>query len=172
MNAYSFCQKEPSAITPEVLKKIKGEVDKEAVKFREALVKEGNNTGEYLEYSVDTFKLQQIARKRIDIDYTIWGMNKTVEEMTDGYDKLMNKYYQKLLQTLDSTDKKALIDTQREWLKFKKTEMDFVFVLLKDKYTGGGGITSNISVGYYSDIVVQRTDKLFEYYNTNIALLK
>ncbi len=171
LNVCSFCQKESSEITPDVLKKIKAEVDKEAIKFRQSLIKK-DITDEAVEYSVDTFKLQHIANRRNDIDYTILGTKITVSEMTNGYDVLMNKYYRKLMRILDSADKKFLIDAQKNWLKFTKSEMEFVLVILQDKYSGGGAFTSGMSLDDYSDLVIKRTDQLFNYYNTHIALSK
>ncbi len=167
---YTFGQIQgPDAITLTVLQKIKAEVNKEALRFKDSLKKEDGITNEYIEYSVDTFKLQHIADKRIDIDWSTVGMNITVDEMTDGYDKLMNKYYEKLMHTLDPADKKALINAQRAWLQFRTAEMKLVGVLTNnDKYSGGGTIQSNISVSDYSDLVIKRTDQLFDYYNGTI----
>ena len=163
----SFGQvKGPSAVTPDILQRITAEVNKEAARFKDSLIKEDGLTKEYIEYAVDTFKLQHISLRKVDIDWSTPGINTAVDEMTDGYDKLMNKYYQKLMQTLDPDDKNALVNAQRAWLQFRTAEMKLVGVLTNnEKYSGGGTIQSNISVSDYSDLVVQRTDQLFDYYN-------
>ena len=101
----------------------------------------------------------------MDIDYSTIGMNITVDEMTSSYDKLMNKYYNKLLKTLKPGDKKVLINAQKAWLTFRDAETKLIGTMTKEVYSGGGTIQSNIATGAYSDLVVQRTIEIFQYYN-------
>ncbi|MDB5193624.1 MAG: hypothetical protein JWQ96_3187 [Segetibacter sp.] len=79
-------------ITPQVLQRIKADVDKLGIKFKQSISAE-EITKDEIEFSVDTFKLKHIAGKRIDINYSTAGINVTIESLTAGYDKLMNKHY-------------------------------------------------------------------------------
>lgn len=170
LSVYSFGQIEKiTPVTPEIIQKIKLEVDKAAVTFKQSLTKEDDMSKAEIEYSVDTFKLQQIALKEVDIDYSTPGINNATNEVTAGYDKLMNKYYKLLLQLLDADDKKVLINAQRVWLQFRESEMKLVNVLSKDQYSGGGTVQLNIVVNDYSNLVIKRTDQLFNYYETTVG---
>ena len=156
--------KEPKEITPDLLQTIKTCVDKQVVKFKETLLKD-EMTNEQIEFSVDTFRIEHIAAKKIDLDYSTTGMNKTVDELTDSYDILLNKYYKKLLNSLNEEDKKVLIAAQRAWLSFRDTEAKLIWTMTKDEYSGGGTMQSNIATGSYSYLVKQRTIDIFSYYN-------
>jgi hypothetical protein len=89
----------PREITPAVLQQIKSEVEKGIPAFKQQLIGK-DYTKDEIEFAVDTFRIAQILEKRMDIDYSTPGMNRTVNEMTDAYDRLMNKYYNKLLKCL------------------------------------------------------------------------
>ena len=132
--------------------------------FKKSLTEKGFNAEE-MEFSVDTFRISQIVSRRMDVDYSTIGMNITVDEMTSSYDKLMNKYYNKLLKILKAEDKKVLINAQKSWLTFRDAEAKLIGTMTKEVYSGGGTIQSNIDTGAYSDLVVERTIEIFEYYN-------
>ena len=154
----------PREITQKDLQKIVAEVDKEAVKFKKSLATDYLSLDQ-IEFSVDTFKIQRIASKKMEIDYTTSGMNIAVDEMTKSYDKLMNKYYSKLLQLLKTEDKKILITAQKAWLAFRDAELKLIGTMSEEKYSGGGTIQSNIATGRYSDIIIKRTVDIFDYYD-------
>ncbi|WP_291143123.1 lysozyme inhibitor LprI family protein [Flavobacterium sp. UBA7680] len=101
----------------------------------------------------------------MDIDYSTAGMNITVDELTTGYDKLMNKYYNKLMKSLKPEDKKVLITAQKVWLAFRDSEIKLIGTMTEDQYSGGGTMQSNIRMGQYSSLVVERTIDIFHYYN-------
>src|ERR1700752_501487 len=76
-----------SLITPQVLQEIKEKVEKEASEFKKKLPA-GKMSADEIEFAVDTFKINRIASKRLEIDYTTLGMNTTMYEEADSYDKL------------------------------------------------------------------------------------
>ena len=110
-------------------------------------------------------ELKSIASKRIEIDYSTSGMNISVDELTNPYDKLMNKYYNKLMKLLKPEDKKVLITAQKAWLAFRDAELNLIGTMTEEEYSGGGTIQSNIRVGSYSTLVSERTIEIFNYYN-------
>jgi uncharacterized protein YecT (DUF1311 family) len=151
-------------ITPQVLQKIKADIEKQIPALKQKFLKE-EFTIDQTEFSLDTFRIEQIVSKRMVIDYTTVGMNNTVDEMTTAYDKLMNKYYNKLLKALKPADKKVLVAAQKAWLGYRDAEAKLIGTMTKEEYSGGGSIQSNIATGSYSEIVVKRAIEIFNYYD-------
>ena len=160
----AFGQNNPKEISPEILKKITSEVEIQIPKLKLKLSKEEFNEDE-IEFKIDTFRIESIASKRMEIDYSTTGMNISVSELTAAYDKLMNKYYNKLMKLLKPEDKKVLISAQKAWLTFRDAELNLIGTMTDEKYSGGGTIQSNIRVGLYSSLVTERAIKIFNYYN-------
>ncbi|MCX6182001.1 MAG: DUF1311 domain-containing protein [Bacteroidetes bacterium] len=154
-------------LTPQILERIKVDVEKEVVLYKKALEKQELTIDE-IEFSVDTFRIAHIVSNRMDIDFTTTGMNITISEMTKEYDKLMNKYYNKLLKGLNTEDKKTLIAAQKAWLVYRDAEEKLIWTMRNEEYSGGGTMQSNIAAGRYSDLIVQRTLEIFKYYNFSI----
>lgn len=158
----------PIQITAERLQKIKSEVDKEAAVFKQTLSKKDYSADE-IEFATDTFKIEHIASKRMKVDYSTIGMNETIILLTGEYDKLLNKYYNKLIKLLNPADRKVLIAAQKSWILFKEAEQKVIGVLTKEEYSGGGTIQTNIEADLISQLTVKRTIEIFNHYN---AILK
>lgn len=156
-----------SAITPQVLQVIKKDVEKLVPPFKNKLLQQ-NFTEAQIEFSIDTFYIQQVLLKRMNIDYTTIGMNISINEMSSAYDQLLNKYYIKLLKLLKPQDKTTLVTAQKAWLQFRDTESKLIRTLSKDEYSGGGTIQSNIVTSSYADLVVKRCIDIFNYYDNII----
>lgn len=110
----SFGQQDgPKQITPEMLQKIKADIDQLIPAFRQSLQKDALSQ-EAILFAIDTFRIEKLASKKTDIDYSTLGMNKSISELASSYDKLMNKYYNKLLNRLDPKDKTILIRAQKK----------------------------------------------------------
>ncbi len=154
----------PKEVTPEVLQKIKSEVELMVPAFKKKLATQ-DLTPEEVEFSLDTFRIEQIVSKRMDIDYSSVGMLLTVNDMTKSYDKLMNRYYNKLLKILKPEDKKVLIAAQKAWIAFRDAESRLIALMSQEQYSGGGSIQANIAVSAYNDLVENRTGEIFNYYD-------
>ncbi|MBV4357181.1 lysozyme inhibitor LprI family protein [Pinibacter aurantiacus] len=162
---FSFAQDSgPKEITPQVLQKLKADIEKQIPAFKQKLSRE-NLTADRIEFSLDTFRIEQLVSKRMDVDYSTAGMNMAVEEQTASYDKLMNKYYNKLLKTLKPEDQKVLVSAQRAWLAYRDAELKLIGTMTKEEYSGGGSIQSSIAIGSYSELVVKRAIEIFNYYD-------
>ena len=161
----SFGQNDgPKEITPQILQQLKSDIEKQIPAFKQKLSKQ-DLTAELIEFSLDTFRIEQLVSKRMDIDYSTLGMNITIEEMTASYDRLLNKYYNKLLKALKSDDQKTLINAQRAWLAYRDAEAILIGTMIQEEYSGGGTIRSNIAVSSYAELVVKRTIEIFNYYD-------
>lgn len=162
---FSFAQADPQEITPERLKKIKTEAEKETIEYMRKL-----DTTELIHEEIvferETYLLDLIREKKTDLDYTTYGMNKATSEWADGYDSLMNKYYNRLLKLLTPEDKKILIAAQKSWLAYRDAEGKLITMMMNDEYSGGGTLQSNIATNNYSVLIVERTNTIFDYYST------
>jgi uncharacterized protein YecT (DUF1311 family) len=155
----------PQEVTPQILQKIKANIERQIPAFKQKMSNYGHNPDE-IEFAVDTFRIEQLASKRMDIDYSTYSMNEATIELTASYDKLLNKYYNKLLKALKPEDQKILITAQRAWLVYREAEIKLINTMIKDEYSGGGTIQSTLQVGSYSSLVVERTKDIFNYYNS------
>lgn len=164
---YASGQHDPVEITPSVLQKIAREVEKEVPLFEKKIRKQGL-TEIVIEFSIDTFRIERCLEKRMELDYTTYGMNEAVREMEAGYDKLLNNYYNKLLKSLNDRDKKILLKAQKAWLAYRDSETDLIATMTKEEYSGGGSIQSNIATGSKADLTVKRALAIFDYYNSMI----
>ena len=154
----------PRQVTPEILAQIKKEVEKEAADYKKTLSSPDYTTAQ-VEFAIDTFTIEHIVSKRMEYDYSTAGMNMAMDEMTQGYDKLLNKYYNKLLKLMKPADQKVLIAAQKAWIAYRNAEGKLIGTMSKQEYSGGGSIQSNIANGRYADVVVSRAIEIFLYYD-------
>ena len=84
----------------------------------------------------NTFLFAQKKEDKIEVELskclkssegsTTVGMCNCTYEALDKWDKKLNVVYKKLLATVDTSTKQKLIDTQRQWLKFKESEINLI----------------------------------------------
>ena len=161
---FSFAHNdEPQEITPQVLQNLKASIERKIPAFRQKLLRE-EMSPDQIEFSIDTFRIEQLASKRIDLNYSTMSMIDATLELTASYDKLLNKYYIKLLKALKAEDQKILISAQRAWLVFQQAEIKLIDTMIKEEYSGGGSIQSTLQVGSYASLVVERTKDIYYYY--------
>ena len=79
--------------------------------------------------------------------------------LLDEYDKLLNKYYNRLRGKLSPAQREALLKAQREWLKFRDVEGDFIYKLIIDNY----GTMGPVLIG--SDCVELLKNRVFQLYS-------
>lgn len=155
---------EPKEITPQLEKKFQADIEKSIPAFKQKLVKK-NFSSDQIEFAVDTFRIEELRAMRFDIDYSTMGMTVSMREMAASYDKLLNKYYNKLLKILKPEDKKALISAQKAWMAFRDAEEGLIAILTKDEYSGGGSMQSNIATSTFGALITKRTVEIFNYYD-------
>ncbi len=165
VNHAAYAQSDrPQELTLQLLANIKAQAEVKSLKFRQTLAKKELLPSE-INFSVDTFKISQIALKRMDVDFSTSGMNNTVLDKAASYDKLLNQYYKLLLNALQPADKSMLVATQRAWIAYRDAETKLIYTMAKKEYSGGGSMQSNIATAAYADLVIQRTLQIFNYYN-------
>jgi uncharacterized protein YecT (DUF1311 family) len=162
---FSFSQEVPMEVTPEMIVKIKADIEAEIPAVKKQLQEEERSEKD-IEYALDTFKIEQLAARRMDIDYSTYGMKEAMSELMDGYDVLLNKYYNLLMKSLISAeDKQTLKTAQKAWLAYRDAEKELMWTMRDDEYSGGGTIQGLIGMGDYLDFIQTRTETLFYYYS-------
>jgi len=83
-----------------------------------------------LSNTLETFKkehaqLQNHIEKMVEKNSTTYGMHEALRTEYEELDKLLNKYYNQLMKTLNDEQKIYLRNSQREWLKFRDKEYEF-----------------------------------------------
>ena len=119
-----------------------------------------------IEFAVDTFKIQELLRRRFDVDYSTNGIVQAFFYAETQYDDLLNKYYRRLMNRLHAEDKKVLRTAQRHWLEFRDAEIAFQQRAKSDRYTGGGSMYRIFLAEAYLDITEKRVVELYEYLST------
>ena len=62
----------------------------------------------------------------IDSNQTTYGMNQCTFEGQQKWDKELNKYYKLLMNKLDANGKTSLKESQRQWIKYRDKEFEFI----------------------------------------------
>ena len=123
---------------------------------------------ESIDFASDTCRIETIEFEKMEIDYSTLGMNVAISESKYQYDKLLNKYYKKLVAKLEGSDKEILKQTQRDWIRFRNSEYKLGFLLSKEKYSGGGTMQS-INRNMLGKILTK--NRLIEIYHHYLGLI-
>jgi uncharacterized protein YecT (DUF1311 family) len=156
----------PREITKQDSVRILKEADDCALNLRRELDKKYSDDFQknlIIDFAVDTCRIERIASKKMEIDYSTFGMSMAVDELNSQYDKLLNKYYQKLIAKLKGQDKDFLKQTQRNWIQFRDSEIKLINLLSEDKYSGGGSMQMNIRSGLSLGLTKKRLIDLYQH---------
>jgi len=118
---------------------------------------------EFIEFTADTFAIEQRRKMRMEINWSTAGLNNATYEAEREYDRLLNKYYQRLMDKLEPEDREVLRQSQRNWIVFRDSEHEVNQILTDWQYSGGGTIQTTISAGYYLEITQRRVIELYRY---------
>lgn len=114
-------------------------------------------------FTIDTFKIEERQRLKLDIDYSTNGMVSSALDAGREYDKLLNKYYRQLLNSLNKEDKEILKKSQRNWIKFRDSELEMNETLTNDYYSGGGTIQRVFAASRVLEITKNRVLEIYDY---------
>lgn len=164
----------PQPVTKEILQQLIAEVRQEADEYAATLKhKYDSVTGEFprlseeaLKFSKDSFSIERMYRKRTNIDYSTAGINEALAVKTEAYQRLMIRYFDKLIRRLAPEDRKVLIAAQDAWTQFHRKEMGLMDLLTKEPNSGGGTIEFNIIQHHKAESMKNRAVALFTYYDT------
>lgn len=153
----------PVEVTPAIEKKIRQEIEKEVIKLK-ADLKIANESEAVKEFASDTFRIEKYAEKYMSYDWSTAGMRSATYSVAEGYDKILNKYYKKLLAVLKPADKPVLIKAQKAWITFRDSENKLVDTISKDEYSGGGTIQQLNDASAYEGLIKDRAITIFGHY--------
>jgi uncharacterized protein YecT (DUF1311 family) len=116
-----------------------------------------------VEYKTDLYKAEKY-------EIYVAGSTGTTESILDGqraaydfYDKLLNKYYQKLLKRLQTEDQETLKQSQRNWMAFRDSESKLSYLITDFKYSGGGSLERITDSARDVEVVKTRLEDIFNY---------
>jgi uncharacterized protein YecT (DUF1311 family) len=116
-----------------------------------------------IEFTIDTFVIAKRFDLYISQDYSDYGMKTASIHMLNEYEKLLNKYYKILLSNIKPEDKEILKTTQRNWIKYRESELKLNFLVSEDKYSGGGTIQILFVLSRNIEITQNRVIEFKEY---------
>jgi len=151
-----------SQISEQDLKKIKSQVETESIALKAKLSKNSSEAF-FVEFQIDTFKIERLLVLKINLDYSTLGMIEATNEAEKEYDLLLNKYYKLLLNKLESNDKLILQEAQRNWIKFRDSERALINLMSDEKYSGGGTIQGIINSTTYLGMTRTRVFELMNH---------
>lgn len=157
---------EISAFTPAQIQLIKSSVERKALIFLKELEADNYSSAGSREFMLDTFKAQETMRMKMEIVDSPFAINMALSELERDYDKILNKYYNRLKILLNPEDQKILIQAQRAWLAYQTLENQLIQTLLSPQNAGEMNMSSmsTISLELTSDILFKRTHEIGSYY--------
>lgn len=112
------------------------------------------------DYKLEVAQIEKNYESEIERDCGSINMSKAKQEMYNAYDFLLNKYYKELMEILTFEQQKSLRKSQREWIKYREKELDFLGELNKNK---NGTIWDNIYWDRSIKLLKDRVDELVLY---------
>ncbi len=91
-----------------------------------------------IDFNIDTYRIDTLMARMINVDFSNQGMVQATSYATVAYDKLLNKYYKKLLAKLSIADQETLRLAQRNWIQYRDSEIKLIDTLSKMEYAGVG----------------------------------
>jgi uncharacterized protein YecT (DUF1311 family) len=166
---FSQIKNDPTEVTDSIAKKISAAVDKEVLQLKTNLEKK-KYSKEEIEFILDTARIELYYSKYMYIDYTTAGMANATYQATDKYDKLLNKYYQKLMTILKGQDKQVLTQSQRAWMTFRDNEIKLIETLTKDEYSGGGTVQILNYASQVFELTRKRVLEMYAHYQGTLPI--
>lgn len=130
----SFAQEDYSEFQNEINKKAKMMEDILMAKDYISDFEKMNVVG----FTIDTFKIERMLSIRLSEGFTNADIISALQDAEKKYDALLNKYYQILLNRLHEGDRKALIESQKNRIKYRDSEKLLNLIISMPQYSGGG----------------------------------
>lgn len=121
-----------------------------------------------IEFRQDTMMIEQHVADILTRNQTNAGMQQAISTLEQGYDSLLNKYYQMLQNKLKEEDRDILAESQRNWIKFRDSEKSLILALSSDRYTEEVTLQSLIAAGMISDLTKDRLIDIYHYLTLGI----
>ena len=102
-------------------------------------------------------QIQNHIEKMVEKNSTTYGMHEALKTEYEELDKLLNKYYNQLMKTLNDEQKIHLRNSQREWLKFRDKEYEFYSLYY---HAMGGTMWGLVSSENRNAIMLRRIEEI------------
>ena len=149
------------------LKPFQQKAEKEVTVYINRMVSSGTWDRAYdaleIEFVGDTMRIEATANLLFGKYYTTMEMRQTISYTEAEYDKLLNKYYKKLMDKLSAEDKVKFRDAQRVWLKYRDSEQKICGeIIAPNKYMGGGTMWPLVASGRMVEIIKERVIAIYQ----------
>lgn len=156
----------PRYIEDANLVKYKQEIEKEALKLKQELLKK-DRISDFdklqIDFQIDTLMIERFVSKRTSIGDGTLGLIAAVHDSGIEYDILLNKYYKLLLKRLEDSDKEILKQAQRNWIQYRDSENKLNSLMSDEEYSGGGTIQGILYTSRDAEITKNRVFELYDY---------
>lgn len=155
----------PRYIEDANLVKYKQEIEKEALKLKQELLKKdciSDFDKLQIDFQIDTLMIERFVSIRASIGGTL-DVIAAVYDSGIEYDKLLNKYYKLLHKRLEDSDKEILKQAQRNWIKYRDSESKLNDVIYKEEYSGFGTVLDILVTSRNAEITKNRVFELYDY---------
>lgn len=107
--------------------------------------------------------VELVASEKFEKAFSTADMLEAGSVVSDEYDRLMNKFYQELLDDITEEDREIVRQAQRDWITFRDSEMKLNRLLSKPRY-GGGTMQPVLNIGNYMELVKERALDLYRHH--------
>jgi uncharacterized protein YecT (DUF1311 family) len=115
-----------------------------------------------IEFTIDTMRIERTAHLIDNERYTTLDIHNTLSYKMTEYDKLLNKYYQLLMNKLTAEDKIKVRDAQRVWLTYRDSETKINReIIAQNQYMGSGTMWPVIASVRTLEVVRERVCSLY-----------
>lgn len=123
-----------------------------------------------INFTVDTFKIEQLLNFQVNKDYSTAGMINALKEAEIAYTILLGTQYELLINQLSDGDKVTLETSQQNWVISTESEVKMIYTMGAEEYSGGGTMQHVIISTDILNITKKRVLDI-HYYLTRISVL-
>lgn len=116
-----------------------------------------------IEYNLDTLQIWSLMSLMIDKDFSTSGMNYASGIAREGVNKLIDKYYTKLENRLNKSERKELKEAHQSWETYRDREMKLNRITHSRECGGPGTIQTTFAASSSLAISVNRLERYFHY---------
>jgi len=117
------------------------------------------------QFEKDTMAIEQKCTQVLDNAISDSEMIGAVNDLKEGYESLMTKYYNLLLSKIKPEDKDILTQSQKDWLRYRENEIAVANKIYYE-YDGFGSMGRLSVTSHNQELVKSRVIQLYQYLYT------
>lgn len=116
-------------------------------------------------FKKDTLTIEQKCAQILDNAMSDTEMTGAITDLKKGYETLMTNYYNLLLSKINTEDKDVIIQSQKDWLKYKENEVSIANKVYYE-YDDFGSMGRLSVTSHEQELVKARVIQLYQYLHT------